>query len=319
MHRPIVFDVLIHLFDRKLLQASVERQSQTQAGRTLEENIFAAVVSPANTGDQAGYRIDSRAKVIHEREDNFRLCITCEITDAERIVGEAQRRRLACYQEGDWKAETIGKALYEILIAASAGPAPTDCGYEVLDVIYHRDLDAPRVIEAELRTADCAVISWPIIYFDGIRTDGEATKTDEEHGETIQALFKQDEKQLLLHGDLWREIEDGSYLNELVDLFVKTTQPQASDVEALIGAMQASDELWQILSSVRAAKPRQGLNPTKPYISADSVRDALNDLYKLLVWYRDEFGDAEPPPDLVGFNGSSDVVGRARAYLPSNS
>lgn len=41
-------------------------------------------------------------------------------------------------------------------------------------------------------------------------------------------------------------------------------------------------------------------------------REVIADLYWLFKWYSDEHPDAEPPADLVRFDGASDTVGRAR-------
>lgn len=136
MDAIIQFGIKLFVHDEFSVRAFAGMPASTVAWAPFEDALRATVLNPAPPIG-AGYRLLPNAEVrrLHyeSRGATWFILVKVEVLDAPALMEEARTRYRACWADDSWMPASLEEAMYEILVASNASPAPMDLGFELYD------------------------------------------------------------------------------------------------------------------------------------------------------------------------------------------
>jgi hypothetical protein len=131
-------DVLVNFQARLLIQdddALLGHASEVTGSpvESLDVAISEGVCNPLSAPMSVGYEIVSK-QVVQEGRLHL-LSIACRVSAPENVIAEAVKVYQACWGDKVWRPAGQQEALYEILVASSANPSPSDVGFEICGLV----------------------------------------------------------------------------------------------------------------------------------------------------------------------------------------
>jgi hypothetical protein len=115
------------------------RQSAVDYGCDNDDNIEEMVERLVISADEPpldhGYEIRS-TDVTAISEKQFSILVSVNVTDEQAMIKEVRNCYSAVWQDSDWKPESLGEAVYELLCASNERPSPDTVGFEFVDQKY---------------------------------------------------------------------------------------------------------------------------------------------------------------------------------------
>lgn len=91
--------------------------------------ICEGVCNPKVAPLDAGYEI--LLKICPLIDGKYALIIDCAVFDEGKLFAEACKCYKSCWGDALWMPGSVEEALYEVLVASNANPAPCDIGIEL--------------------------------------------------------------------------------------------------------------------------------------------------------------------------------------------
>lgn len=117
---------------------------------SIGEAICAGVVNPVRPPEECGFTAQSSAiQDPSQPGRRWSIRIQAEINDPSAVVAEARERYVQCWNNPFWYPGSLSEAVYEILIASNASPAPVDIGLNLFEMNPLKDVPLSSIENVE--------------------------------------------------------------------------------------------------------------------------------------------------------------------------
>jgi len=137
----VAIDIALNI-NETTLRSYLANYNDPVSADAIEKVIAASVIRPDETPESQGYRIVSSRAERQTARSHYLLRVDAVITDPAKVTREDVNCYRAIWQDANWRPESYGEALFEIMVASNSTPSPDVAGYEIVDYGYPIDRSA---------------------------------------------------------------------------------------------------------------------------------------------------------------------------------